>query len=73
MSVVQRRQHLREYLLNCLADNVFGFADLIEFPRLLSKLARTMESDIRVVAFELGRSGVANVRRILGEFVIGKR
>ena len=75
MSVAVRREHLRNYLVACLADNVLTLADLVDVSSLWSKLTKTLTTDVREVAVDLVRRGVSNGAKMIGEQLmkLGKR
>lgn len=65
----RRRNALREYLLACVADNVFSWADLAN-PTLPSRLLHVLSSDCKEVLKDLGRQGGANAMRVVGNLLM---
>ena len=67
----ERREHLKDYLLTCVRDNVLSWADLAS-GEALDKLLRTLSSDFRATMAELGRTGASGLLKkgaaLLGMF-----
>lgn len=70
-SPTERREHLKQYILMCVRDNVLSWADLAS-GEAFDKLLKALSSDFRAVMAELGRNGASGLLKkgamLLGMF-----
>ncbi len=66
-----RREHLREYILACVRDNVFSFSDLAK-PDIMQRLLGAVSSDVRLVVTDLVRAGAGSALRMIGDALSSK-
>lgn len=67
----ERREHLKQYILACVRDNVLSWADLAS-GEAIDKLLKAFSSDFRATMTELGRAGAGGLLKkgaaLLGMF-----
>jgi hypothetical protein len=51
-----RKEHLRQYFLACVRDNVLSWSDFMK-PDLFNRLLETLSKDAHAVVLEMGRDG----------------
>lgn len=62
---MNRRDHLREYILGCIRDNVFAWADIASGDAV-GRVFGAMRADVVAVLKEIGKTGASNAARIVG-------
>lgn len=70
-STPSRRDHLRQYLLCCVRDNIIVPTDFLSI-RILDKLRATLTDDVRSVTIGLAREVGATALGIASAFVRGR-
>jgi hypothetical protein len=70
MPATERREHLKQYILGCVRDNVLSWNDLLS-PDIVHKLLGALSKDGKTVVGELLRTGGGNLLRFAGMAVAG--
>lgn len=67
----ERREHLKQYILKCVRDNVLSWTDLTS-GEAFDKLLKALSSDFRATMADLGRAGGSSLLKkgatLLGMF-----
>lgn len=67
---VERREHLKRYLLACVQDSVLSWADFAN-PDAFGKFIKTISNDTKIIIMDLGRSAGGGLLRTAGAALAG--